>query len=63
MKKVVKYCDLTTLKSVNFSYFQSKLAYCISSCGSTSKRNTKKKKQKSEKSNKNYDKGTCFNNM
>ena len=35
MRKSVIYCDLTTLKTVCCSYFQSKLLYCISSWGST----------------------------
>jgi len=33
MKKLVNYCDLPTIRSVYFSYFQSKLVYCLSSWG------------------------------
>ena len=35
MKKLVKYCDIASLKSVYFSYFQSQLLYCLPCWGST----------------------------
>lgn len=42
VRKLVNYCDLATLKTVYYSYFQSKLSYCVTSWSSMCNGNVKK---------------------